>query len=66
MIPMFITMEDDLERVDGDGYPIQRHTLHVMPPVYPEGNTAEEMMRKSYEACKQKYEEVYGVALIYE
>ena len=66
VIPTFITMQDDKERVDGDNYPVQRHTLHIMPPIYPEGLTPEEMMEKTYEACKAKYEEVYGIPLVYE
>lgn len=66
VVPTFITMQDDKERVDGDNYPVQRHTLHIMPPIYPEGLTPEEMMEKTYEACKAKYEEVYGIPLVYE
>ena len=66
VVPTFITMQDDPERVDGDGYPVQRHTLHVMPAIYPEENTPEEMMQKVYEACKAKYEEVYKIPLAYE
>ena len=66
VLPTFITMQDDPNRVDGDGYPVQRHTLHIMPAIYPEGNTPEEMMQKTYEACKAKYEEVYGIPLVYE
>ena len=66
VIPTFITMQDDKERVDGDGYPLQRHTLHIMPAIYPEGLTPEEIMQKTYEACKAKYEEVYGIPLVYE
>jgi 1-acyl-sn-glycerol-3-phosphate acyltransferase len=66
VVPTFITMQDDPERVDGDGCPVQRHTLHIMPAIYPDGLTAEEMMQKTYEACKEKYEEVYGIPLVYE
>ena len=66
VVPTFITMQDDKERLDGDNYPVQRHTLHIMPPIYPEGLTPEEMMEKTYEACKAKYEEVYGIPLVYE
>ena len=66
VIPTFITMQDDKERVDGDNYPVQRHTLHVMPAIYPEGLTPEEMMDKAYQACKEKYEEVYGIPLVYD
>ena len=65
VVPAFITMQDDPERLDGDGYPVQRHVVHFMPAVYPEGLTPEQMMEKTYEACKQKYEEVYGIPLTY-
>ncbi len=66
VVPTFITMQDDKQRVDGDNYPVQRHTLHIMPPIYPEGLTPEEMLEKTYEACKAKYEEVYKIPLVYE
>ncbi|MBP3422461.1 MAG: 1-acyl-sn-glycerol-3-phosphate acyltransferase [Clostridia bacterium] len=66
VIPTFITMQDDPTRVDGDGYPVQRHTLHIMPAIQTKGLTAEEVMQKTYDACKAKYEEVYGIPLVYE
>ena len=65
VLPAFITMQDD-ERLDGDGYPLQRYTVHIMPAVYPDGLTAGGMMEKNYEAWKEKYEEVYGIPLVYE
>ncbi len=70
VVPTFITMQDDPERLDGDGYPVQRHILHVMPPIYPDAELgekagAEKMMQAAYEACKAKYEEVYGKPLVY-
>ena len=69
VVPTFITMTDD-ERLDGDGYPIQRLTLHVMPPIYPDKTLgeklgAQKMCDEAYQACKSKYEEVYGVTLEY-
>lgn len=69
VLPTFITMTDDT-RLDGDGYPIQRHTLHIMPPVYPDTTLgekagAEKMMNEAYALCKAKYEEVYGIPLVY-
>lgn len=69
VLPTFITMKDD-ERLDADGYPIQRHTLHVMSPVYPdlslgEKAGAEKMMEETFALVKAKYEEVYGVELTY-
>ncbi len=70
VVPMFITMKDDPERVDADGCPVQHHTLHVMPPIYPDAELgekqgAQKMMEEAYAACKAKYEEVYGIPLVY-
>lgn len=69
VLPTFITMTDD-ERLDENGYPIQRHTFHIMPPIYPdptlgEKRGAEKMMEEAYACCKAKYEEVYGIPLEY-
>ena len=69
VLPTFITMRDD-ERLDGDGYPIQRMTVHIMPPIYPdlalgEKQGAEKMKNEAYALCKAKYEEVYGIPLVY-
>ncbi len=70
VIPTFITMQDS-ETLGEDGYPLQRHTLHIMPPVYPdpslgEKKGAEVMLNAAFSAVKAKYEEVYGVPLSYE
>ena len=70
VLPMLITMQDDETRVDENGYPVQRHTLHILPPIYPdttlsEKESAEKMKDEAYALCKAKYEEVYGVPLTY-
>jgi len=70
VLPTFITMQDS-ETLGEDGYPLQRHTLHIMPPVYPDSSLgekkgAEAMMNAAFEAVKAKYEEVYGIPLVYE
>lgn len=69
IIPLFISMKDDT-RFDKDGYPIQRHTLHVMEPIFPnkedkEKDETQNMMKKAYEKYKEKYEEVYQEELVY-
>lgn len=69
VLPTFITMTDD-ERLDGDGYPIQRHSLHIMPAVYPDPTLgekagAEKMMNEAFALYKAKYEEVYKIPLSY-
>ena len=65
VLPTFITMENDPTRLDENGYPVQRHTLHIMPPIYP-SESAEKMKDEAFAVCKAKYEEVYGVPLVYE
>lgn len=64
VLPIFITMEDDSKRLDENGYPLQRHTVHIMPPIYP-GESAEKMKDEAFAVYKAKYEEVYGVPLTY-
>lgn len=69
VLPTFITMVDD-ERLDGSGYPIQRYTVHILPPIYPDETLgekvgAERMKDEAFALCKAKYEEVYGVPLTY-
>ena len=70
VLPIFISMADDAEKLDADGYPLQRHTLHVMPPIYPDLSLgeklgAEKMKQETYAAYKRKYEQVYGEPLTY-
>lgn len=69
VLPTFITMTDD-ERLDGDGYPMQRFTFHIMPAIYPDKTLgekvgAEKMKEEAFALCKAKYEEVYGIPLTY-
>lgn len=70
VLPTFITMEHDETRLDENGYPVQRHTFHIMPPIYPdltlgEKAGAQKMCDEAYERCKAKYEEVYQKPLVY-
>ena len=70
VLPTFITMQDS-DVIGPDGAPLQRHTLHILPPVYPdvalgEKAGAQKMMDEAYAACREKYESVYGVPLTYE
>lgn len=70
VLPTFITLEHDKERTDENGYPVQRHTLHIMPPIYPDTTLgeklgAEQMRDRAYALCKEKYEEVYKTPLVY-
>ena len=70
VVPTFITMTDDPERLDENGYPVQRYTLHIMPPIYPDKTVGEKVWsdrtaEQAYALCKAKYEEVYGIPLTY-
>lgn len=70
VLPTFITMKDDETKLDEHNYPLQHYTLHVMPPVYPdktlsEKQAAEKMKEDTFALYKAKYEEVYGVPLVY-
>lgn len=70
VLPTFVTMKDDETKLDEHNYPLQHYTLHVMPPVYPdktlsEKQAAEKMKEDAFALYKAKYEEVYGVPLVY-
>lgn len=69
IVPLFISLKDD-ERLDSDGYPLQRHTLHILEPIYPnkdlKGKEGEfDMLNRTFELYKGKYEEVYQKPLSY-
>lgn len=69
VLPMFLTMEDT-RQLDGDGFPIQAYTVHILPAIYPnsENKAREEIKRlaeENYAAWKEVYEHTYGVALTY-
>jgi 1-acyl-sn-glycerol-3-phosphate acyltransferase len=59
VLPIFISMRHDEWKLDENGYPVQRHTVHILPPVYPNGS-AEETCEKAYSLCKEKCGQVYG------
>ena len=58
VLPTFITMKDD-ERLDGSGYPIQRYTVHILPPIYPDESLGEKVGAKKMkdEAAKNPFVE---------
>lgn len=69
IIPCFVTMQD-LDKLDNDGLPVQKYTIHIMKPIYQDCNktlkeNVETMTELNYELCKSKYEEVYGIKLTY-
>ncbi len=58
VLPIFITMRNDDTKLDKSGYPVQRHTVHVLPPVYPSGN-AEATKDEVFALYQAKYKEIY-------
>ena len=69
VIPTFITMRDT-DKLDGEGYPIQAYTLHILNPIYPDPNknikeNAEMLKLENERVWKELYERVYGVKLTY-
>ena len=70
IVPVFITMQDDEQKVDEHGYPLQRHTVHILPPVYPDKTLGEKegakvMMESTFALYKERYEQVYNQPLVY-
>ena len=70
VLPVFISMQDG-EGVDEYGYPVQRHTVHILPPVYPNSTLGEKlgatkMLEETYALYKEKYESVYGKELVFD
>lgn len=69
VIPIFITMEDS-ERIGSDGFPIQKYTVFIEKPLYPDQSLTErqrvdDMRDKNYNVWKRLYEEFYGIPLTY-
>ena len=69
IVPIFITM-DDSDVIDGDGFPVQEFTLHILPAIYPDPALSQaeakaKMNKENYEAWVAVYEETYGKPLIY-
>lgn len=69
VVPIFITMEDS-DVIDGDGFPVQEFTLHILPAIYPDPSLSPteakaKMKAENYEAWVGVYEEFYGKPLVY-
>ena len=69
VIACMITMQDS-DIVGQDGYFIQEYTLHILDVIYPkEGLSLKENMEymklENERLLKEKYEEVYGIPLVY-
>lgn len=69
VVPIFITMEDS-DVIDGDGFPVQEYTLHILPAIYPDNSlprseTTKKMKKENYEAWVRTYEQFYEKPLVY-
>ncbi len=67
IIPTFVTMENT-DEIGGDGFFLQKHILHVMPPIYPDKSLSvrenrEMMLERDKELKRLCYENEYGIAL---
>ena len=69
VVPIFMTMEDS-DIIDGDGFPVQEFTLHILPAIYPDeclrlGEAKTKMSEQNYAAWVEVYEDFYGKKLVY-
>lgn len=69
VLPCFITMKDS-EYKDGDGLPVQKYTINVGKPIYPDNTKSmpenvEYLMSEHNRVWKEIYENTYGVPLTY-
>ena len=69
VLPIFITLEDT-EKMNAEGLPIQAYTVHILPPIFPDGNLTvredtERICRENYRLWKETYESFYGKKLEY-
>lgn len=69
IVPIFITMEDS-DVIDGDGFPVQEFTLHILPAIYPDATLSsaeakKKMKKENYDAWVKVYEDFYGKPLVY-
>ena len=68
IIPTFVTMKADESELDGDGFFKILHTIHVMPPIYPDpqksiDENSEMMQAEDYAAKVRCYEAAYKITL---
>ena len=69
VLPCFITMENS-EYKDGDGLPVQKYTVHIAKPIYPDKTLSLPenvyyLMKEHDKAWKEIYEKAYGNPLTY-
>jgi 1-acyl-sn-glycerol-3-phosphate acyltransferase len=69
VVPIFITMEDS-EYIDGDGFPVQAYTIHLLPAIYPKTQLTkkeniEYLKNENYRLWVETYENFYNKKLEY-
>lgn len=69
VVPVFITM-CDADVLDGDGFPVQKYTVNILPAIYPDKTLSSslakaKMKEENYAAWVKCYEEYYGIPLDY-
>lgn len=69
IIPIFITMEDT-DTLDGDGFPVQAFTVHILPAIYPDESLPraarkDKMRQENHDVWVKTYEEFYQKPLVY-
>lgn len=69
VLPCFITMKDS-DKTAPDGSTIQKHTLHILEPIFPKQDlnakeNAKFLMEENYNAWKEVYEKIYKMKLEY-
>ena len=69
VLPLFITMEDT-DKLDGEGFPIQAHTVHILPPIFPKENLSKAenikfLKDENYKMWVEVYEKFYKTPLVY-
>lgn len=69
VLPCFITMEDSQYK-DAEGLPVQKYTIHIAKPIYPDKSktlpeNVKNMMKEHSRVWKEIYETTYGIPLTY-
>ena len=69
IVPFFLTMRD-ADTLDGDGFPIQKYTVNILPAIYPDTSlpapkARAKMKEENYAAWVKCYEDFYGIPLDY-
>lgn len=64
VLPIYITMRDS-DVLGADGFPLQKHTVNILPPIYPDPalspkEGADKMREQAFAAYVRTYTEFYG------